>query len=70
MAYWLYEKVALDVIGDGRVSSEVGGERSRDEGREGRGRQRSRERKDEAGKFGKAEVLRTGNDRNNFAILL
>ncbi|EIM82491.1 uncharacterized protein STEHIDRAFT_161028 [Stereum hirsutum FP-91666 SS1] len=66
MAYWLYEKVEIEV--------EPAGSRNRDE--DGRGRPRSQlqlpkgDRDLEVGKFAKAEVLRTGSDRNNFAILL
>lgn len=60
MAYWLYEK----------VESDIARSQTRDENEDGRGRPRSQLRKGEVGKFGKAEVLRTGSDRNNFAILL
>lgn len=67
MAYWLYEKLESDLLSE-KVLSEEAESQNRDE--DGRGRPRSRLRKGEVGKFGKAEVLRTGSDRNNFAILL
>lgn len=68
MAYWLYEKIEPDLLSD-----LVGGQ-NRDADQDGRGRPRSTSRSRkwslEVGRFGKAEVLRTGSDRNNFAILL
>lgn len=85
MAYWLYEKVEAgaglltEEADAGLLAMEAGGQ-TRDEGTkreaDGRGRPRSRSRvrsgkgHGEVGRFGKTEVLRTGSDRNNFAILL